>query len=66
MPIVQDMTITLTPEPEAGMDKMSEILLERWKRKNNRPTVLVVEDNPDMLAFVVRQLSKEYAVLTAT
>ena len=28
--------------------------------------MLVVEDNPDMLAFVVRQLSKEYAVLTAT
>ncbi len=36
------------------------------KEKDNRPTVLVVEDNPDMLAFVVRQLSKEYTVLTAT
>ena len=66
LPIVQDMTITLTPEPEAGMDKMSEIPAGEVEKKDNRPTVLVVEDNPDMLAFVVRQLSKEYAVLTAT
>ena len=66
LPIVQDMTITLTPEPEAGMDKMSEISAGEVEKKDNRPTVLVVEDNPDMLAFVVRQLSKEYAVLTAT
>lgn len=66
LPIVQDMTITLTPEPEAGMDKMSEIPTGEAEKKDNRPTVLVVEDNPDMLAFVVRQLSKEYAVLTAT
>ena len=66
LPIVQDMTITLTPEPEAGIDKMSEIPAGEVEKKDNRPTVLVVEDNPDMLAFVVRQLSKEYAVLTAT
>ena len=66
LPIVQDMTITLTPEPEAGMDKMSEISAGEVEKKDNRPTVLVVGDNPDMLAFVVRQLSKEYAVLTAT
>ena len=66
LPIVQDMTITLTPEPEAGMDKVSEISAGEVEKKDNRPTVLVVEDNPDMLAFVVRQLSKEYAVLTAT
>ena len=66
LPIVQDMTITLTPEPEAGIDKMSEIPAGEAEKKDNRPTVLVVEDNPDMLAFVVRQLSKEYAVLTAT
>ena len=62
LPIVQDMTITLTPEPEAGIDKMSEIPAGEAEKKDNRPTVLVVEDN----AFVVRQLSKEYAVLTAT
>lgn len=66
LPIVQDMTITLTPEAEVEMDKMNETPVEHTEKKDNRPTVLVVEDNPDMLAFVVRQLSKEYMVLTAT
>lgn len=28
--------------------------------------VLVVEDNPEMLAFIERQLSSQYAVITAT
>ena len=66
LPIVQDMTITLTPEPEVEIDRMNEIPVRETEKKDNRPTVLVVEDNPDMLAFVVRQLSKEYTVLTAT
>lgn len=66
LPIVQDMTITLTPETEVEIDRMSEVPVGEAEKKDNRPTVLVVEDNPDMLAFVVRQLSKEYAVLTAT
>ena len=66
LPIVQDMTITLTPEPEVEIDRMNEIPVGETEKKDNRPTVLVVEDNPDMLAFVVRQLSKEYTVLTAT
>ena len=56
------MTITLTPEPEVEIDRMNEIPVGETEKKDNRPTVLVVEDNPDMLAFVVRQLSKEYAV----
>ena len=64
LPIIQDMTITLTPEVE--MDKMKEAPAEHIDKKDNRPTILVVEDNPDMLSFVVRQLSKEYMVLTAT
>ena len=66
LPIVQDTTITLTTEVEAGTDKINEAPAEQAVEKDNRPTVLVAEDNPDMLAFVVRQLSKEYAVLTAT
>lgn len=31
-----------------------------------RYTVLIVEDNVEMLAFVVRQLSPVYQILTAT
>lgn len=66
LPIVQDTTITLTPEVEVEADKMNEAPVEQVEQKDNRPTVLVAEDNPDMLAFVVRQLSKAYTVLTAT
>lgn len=66
LPIVQDMTITLTQETKAEVDMVTEPPVEQIEAKDNRPTVLVVEDNPDMLAFVVRQLSKVYAVLTAT
>lgn len=80
LPIVQDMTISLMPEAETevamdmvvrmetavGMERMPETSSSSVEKADNRPTVLVVEDNPDMLAFVVRQLSKVYMVLTAT
>lgn len=67
LPVVQDMTITLASETKMEeIDKMSEVPVEQMESDDNRPTVLVVEDNPDMRAFVVRQLSKDYAVLSAT
>lgn len=66
LPIVQDTTITLTPEVEVEADRMNEVSAGQAVKTDNRPTVLVAEDNPDMLAFVVRQLSKAYTVLTAT
>ena len=34
--------------------------------RNRKPIVLVVEDNPDMLSFISRQLSEDYQLLTAT
>lgn len=66
LPVVQDMTITLTPETKTDVGVVNEVSVEHVERKDNRPIVLVAEDNPDMLTFVVRQLSKEYTVLTAT
>lgn len=66
LPVVQDTTITLTPEVKVESDVVNEVAKEHVEKTDNRPTVLVVEDNPDMLAFVVRQLSREYMVLTAT
>lgn len=66
LPIVQDMTISLTPEAETEIEKTSETPLLQVEKTDNRATVLVVEDNSDMLAFVVRQLSKVYTILTAT
>ena len=66
LPVVQDTTITLTPEAEVEIERVNEIPAEQAGKKDNRPAVLVVEDNPDMLTFVVRQLSRDYTVLTAT
>ncbi len=66
LPIVQDTSIHLTPETVTEMDVTSEVPTEQGEKTDNYQTVLVVEDNPEMLTFVARQLSKEYTVLTAT
>lgn len=66
LPVIQASTIALTSETMPEVDKVVEIRPEPIDNHENRPTILVVEDNPDMLAFVARQLSGEYAVLTAT
>lgn len=65
LPIAQDMIFTLTPEEKAEESSANDLRIEQPEKGDNRPTVLVVEDNLDMLAFVVRQLSKEYTVLSA-
>lgn len=64
LPILQDTTITLV-SAQGGAEEPVELQAERMENKENTPTVLVVEDNPEMLAFVARQLSKDYSVLTA-
>ena len=51
LPVVQDTTITLTPEAEVEIERVNEIPAEQAGKKDNRPAVLVVEDNPDMLTF---------------
>lgn len=75
MPITQDMAITLdsernNKEVELPLEVSNEHLTDdksgSKSLKENKHTVLVVEDNPDMLSFIVRQLSSEYSVLTAT
>ena len=40
--------------------------LEEKHSKESKPMVLVVEDNPEMLTFIERQLSFKYAMITAT
>ena len=66
LPVVQDTTITLVSEPMGDVAQIVETRTEPLEKKDNRPVILVVEDNPSMLLFVVRQLSHEYTVLTAT
>lgn len=65
LPVKQDSTIILTAESAYTPDKSSDQLSESIADKSNQPVVLVVEDNAQMLAFVVRQLSAHYTVLTA-
>lgn len=66
LPAIQDSTIKLTSEVTVATATAVKSRIELSESKGNRPTVLVVEDNPEMLTFVTRQLAGSYAVLTAT
>ena len=66
MPIVQDMTITLTPEPEVEIDRMSGVPAGETEKKDNRPTVLVVEDNPDISFYISTLLKNKYNLYYAS
>lgn len=68
LPVSQDTTITLSSEPPLReADVTVEPKAGLAERKEQKPTLLIVEDNADMLAFVERQFKASgYAVLTAT
>lgn len=75
LPIIQDMVINLDADIEhKDIELQSEITDEQYSEdcsdgkqlKENRHTILIVEDNLDMLAFIERQMSSRYAVVTAT
>ncbi len=66
LPVVQNTTIKLASEVTAGIESVIEAHTEQTENREDRATVLIVEDNPDMLAFVARQLADSYVVLTAT
>lgn len=71
LPVIQDTTIKLISEEVIGVDREqgAEVGAEQQAGKpdeaGDRPLVLVVEDNLEMLSFVARQLADSYAVLTA-
>ena len=66
LPVAQNTTIKLASEVTTGIESGIEVHTEQAEDREDRSTVLIVEDNPDMLAFVARQLADSYAVLTAT
>ena len=75
LPIIQDTVITLDSDmenmdaelqTEASGEQYSDDKSEGKQSKESKHMVLVVEDNPEMLAFIERQLSSQYAVVTAT
>lgn len=66
LPVNQDSTITLSAENVSQVEEDScGWEQEETDTKEKKPMILVVEDNPDMLAFVRKQLTTEYSVLTA-
>lgn len=72
LPIVQDMAISLDSEvmdlerqTETSGEQFPGIKFDGEIATTSKRVVLVVEDNPDMRAFIKRQLSAEYTVLTA-
>lgn len=65
LPVEQDNVIELVVKPSfVESNKMSERQM-RLEESKAKLVVLVVDDNPDMLSFVVRQLENSYIVLTA-
>lgn len=71
LPVEQDSAIKLASEsiPMVIDSEASERRTEAAESKANKvnkPVVLVVDDNPDLLSFVVRQLEDNYMVVTAT
>ena len=66
LPVNQDSTITLLAENVSQVEENScGWEQEETDTKEKKPMILVVEDNPDMLAFIRKQLITEYSVLTA-
>ena len=66
LPVEQDSVIKLTSEHKSvEVGNAVERRMEIIESRGDRPIVLVVDDNPDMLSFIVRQLEGNYAVLTA-
>ena len=66
LPVNQDSTITLSAENVSQVEENScGWEQEETDTKEKKPMILVVEDNPDMLAFIRKQLTTEYSVLTA-
>lgn len=65
LPITQKGVIRLKPDiPEPK--KREPETKEKAEMNKNKPIVLVVEDDPDMLIFLERQLTAYYNVLKAT
>ncbi len=63
LPVEQKEAIKLSGETKlAGETGLAECPA---KKTDGKHTVLVVDDNPDMLAFVARQLGESYTVLVA-
>nr|WP_242506918.1 two-component regulator propeller domain-containing protein [Parabacteroides goldsteinii] len=64
LPASQKQTIAILNNDLENKESSNDDLLQT--NKQNRYTVLIVEDNQEMLSFVTKQLSSTYSVLTAS
>lgn len=63
LPVKQDSVIQLATEHQSIEESRAvERRTESTASKVNRPVILVADDNPDMLSFIVRQLEDNYTV----
>ena len=66
LPVEQDSVIKLTSEYKSVEEEnVVERRTELADSRGDKPVVLVADDNPDMLSFIVRQLESNYVVVTA-
>lgn len=62
-----DLIPPVQPTPDPFVDSIIEQTTEKEpeKRDNNLPVILLVEDNPDIRAFVCEHLSSKFSILEA-
>ena len=62
LPVEQEMVIQLAPENEPEEESIKEFR----PVNTDTTTLLVVEDDPEMMDFIVKRLKESYSVLTAS
>lgn len=66
LPLRHAQTVTMERKGVASAEGLAEEANAEPLSKLHKYTLLVVEDSPEMQAFVVKQLTSEYHILTAT
>lgn len=66
LPLEHERTFVVTNETNPSVETEAEKKDTQSDSSHHRYTILVVEDNQDMQAFIVKQLISEYHVLTAS
>lgn len=65
LPINQQSSVAVSTSVVSQNEEVSDTEIQKIKKKKNPFTILVVEDNMDMLAFVSNQFKSDYTVITA-
>ncbi|HET8737669.1 MAG TPA: two-component regulator propeller domain-containing protein [Pricia sp.] len=66
LPIHQENKFVLHPSEELQSERTDDYALKELEYNKDRPTLLCVEDNVDLLDFVSKDLMTDYTILKAT